>query len=122
MEQFYAQFGFKRGGTAGNKDFIGRICREIISPPMLAELQAVLVEDGVEVGVELVRYLAAIHDLHMCCVAESLENLDYHKAVQDYIDAFDEVHEVCGVPETVKVHILRSVNDKHCYSFPTSYF
>lgn len=103
MEHFYTLFNYKRGGTAGNKDFIGRLCREMISVEKLAELLRLIGEDGAE----FVRYLSAIRELHKCMVAGKLEDYSYEDCVNEYSDSFNDVHELFGLPETVKCHIYR---------------
>ena len=87
----------------GNKDFIGRLCREIISVEKLAELQNLLGDDGTE----FVRFLSAIRELHKSMVGGELEDYSYEDNVYEYSDAFNDVHELYGLPETVKCHIYR---------------
>ena len=104
MKHFFTLFGYKRYGMpGGNKDFIGRLCREIISVEKLAELQNLLGDDGTE----FVRFLSAIRELHKSMVGGELEDYSYEDNVYEYSDAFNDVHELYGLPETVKCHIYR---------------
>ena len=103
MNHFYALYGFKRYGMPGNKDFIGRLCREMISAEKLAELLRLIGEDGAS----FVRYLSAIRELHKCMVTDELKDYNYEDCVYEYSDAFNDVHELYGLPETVKCHIYR---------------
>ena len=103
MNHFYNLYGYKRFGMPGNKDFIGRLCREMISVEKLSELLRLIGEDGEE----FVRYLTAIRKLYNCMVSDKLEDYSYEDCVYEYSDAFNDVHEIYGLQETVKCHIYR---------------
>ena len=54
-----------------------------------------------------INYLGCILNMHRLCVRSELpEDFSYEDVIREYTDAFEDVHQLFGVSETLKVHIL----------------
>ena len=57
-----------------------------------------------------INYLRCCLKMHTLCVRSKLpEDYSYEETIQEYKDAFEDVHQLYGVSETLKVHILSGV-------------
>ena len=101
MTQFFEDFSFRKGGGPGN-DFTGKTISEMIKEEKLLLLGQYLGEDGDM----FVRYLAAIREMMAVCNQEELMDYSYEEKAEEFRDAFEEIQEAYGLPETIKVHIL----------------
>ena len=70
----------------------------------LGELKKLLGEDYEDTNV-WINYLTCCKKMHSLCVRSEFSE-DYEAVIQEYSEAFDEVHELYGVQETLKAHIL----------------
>ena len=88
------------GGTPGDGDFMGKELRKIMEPDSLRKLSEYLPSTGDA----WLRYLSAVRDLYGCCVKQHLdEDFSYEDKVDRFRSAFEEVHVVFGLSETLKV-------------------
>lgn len=70
----------------------------------LGELRKILGEEYDDVNV-WINYLTSCKKMHSLCVRSEFPE-DYEAVIQEYTEAFEEVHQLFGVSETLKVHIL----------------
>ena len=70
----------------------------------LGELRRLLGEEFEDVAV-WINYLSCVSKVHGLCVRSEFPE-DWEGVIQEYRDAFEEVHQLFGVNETLKVHIL----------------
>ena len=62
-----------------------------------------------EEGQEWKRYLSSIRELHSTMVKKELdEDYQYEDVFENFLSAFETVHEKYDVSETLKIHILNS--------------
>ncbi len=52
-----------------------------------------------------INYLSCCKKMHSLCVRSDFPE-DYETVIQEFKEAFEEVHELYGVSETLKAHIL----------------
>ena len=74
----------------------------------LGELRKIL-GDYEEVNV-WINYLSCCKKMHSLCVRSEFPE-DYETVIEEYKEAFEEVHQLFGVSETLKVHILSGCTD-----------
>ena len=102
METYYERIKVRRGNSAGGQ-FTGGPCRQIISKKSLQELQQLLGHDG-KVFVD---YLASLRELYEVLVSKEIAP-DYDARISKFTKAFEAVHQLHSLPETLKIHILKS--------------
>ena len=127
MDKFYVWHGFKKGGTPGGKFtgiyfflslpyfFLpnvyysfgeGKELRRMLNEYHLSELKKHLGGDIADIEI-WINYLSCCLKMHTMCVRSKLpEDYSYEQTIQEYKDAFEDVHQLYGVSETLKVHIL----------------
>ena len=78
--------------------------REIIAEESLQEL-GLMLGDGGDIWLD---YLRAVRDLYGVLVQKNLDVDGYKTKVETFQKTFEECHQMWGLPETLKVHILGS--------------
>ena len=103
MRYFYHLMNHKKGNTPGN-DFTGKILRAIMAEGSLDELSRILGAAG-----DLwINYIGCVREVYRTCVMKELDSeYGYEKAIFDYQDAFDLVHNAHDLSETLKVCFQR---------------
>ena len=86
----------------------------------LGELRKILGEDYDDVNV-WINYLASCKKMHVLCVRSEFPE-DYETVIEEYREAFEEVHQLFGVSETLKVHILSGCTDFLAFLLMSSYY
>ena len=72
----------------------------------LEELRKHLGGDLADINI-WIQYLRCCLKMHTLCVRSNLpDDFSYEGTIQEYKDAFEDVHQLYGVSETLKVHIL----------------
>ena len=72
----------------------------------LNELRKHLGGDLVDID-NWINYLSCCLKMHTMCVRSQLpEDYSYEETIREYTDAFEDVHQLYGVSETLKVHIF----------------
>ena len=129
MDKFYQWHGFKKGGSPGGKfackySFFychiflfsllffhfsfckGKELRRMFTEYHLEELKKHLGGDFADIEI-WINYLRCCLKMHTMCVRSELpQDYSYEETIQEYKDAFEDVHQLYGVSETLKVHIL----------------
>ena len=127
MEMFYKWHGFRKGGTPGGAftckycfSFLFLFCftapfyegkelRRMFNEYHLSELRKHLGGDLDDINI-WINYLSCCLKMHILCVRSKLpEDYSYEGTIQEYKEAFEDVHQLYGVSETLKVHILSGV-------------
>ena len=84
----------------------GKELRRMLNEYHLSELKKHLGGDIADIEI-WINYLSCCLKMHTMCVRSKLpEDYSYEQTIQEYKDAFEDVHQLYGVSETLKVHIL----------------
>ena len=103
MEAFYERNKLKKGGSKGGKDMQGPQLRRFLQEACLKDLAETLGEEAEP----WIWYLETIHNCYYSMVMKTLpQDYSYEIAFNDFQLAFDNVHDLWGLPETLKVHIV----------------
>ena len=84
----------------------GKELRRMCTEYHLEELKKHLGGDFADIET-WINYLRCCLKMHTMCVRSKLpEDYSYEETILEYKDAFEDVHQLYGVSETLKVHIL----------------
>ena len=109
MEHFETSFNLKTGNTPGGNSYTGKVIRQIMAPEMLQELRMLLPDCDDNAAHLFIDYLEALRELHYVLVKPELdEEYGYEGVFENFMTAFEAVHDVWGLPETLKIHILNT--------------
>ena len=87
----------------------GKELRRMFNEYHLSELRKHLGGDLDDINI-WINYLSCCLKMHILCVRSKLpEDYSYEGTIQEYKEAFEDVHQLYGVSETLKVHILSGV-------------